>query len=107
MARNSFIRSVKNTEPYAQHSAGGIFLFSFLPGVGKPACDAFFAGFLAGYLFYDITHYAIHHFNLRSKFWMDLKHHHMIHHYKDPDNGYGVSSKFWDLIFRTTFKKNY
>jgi sterol desaturase/sphingolipid hydroxylase (fatty acid hydroxylase superfamily) len=29
----------------------------------------------------------------------------MIHHYTDPDNGYGVSSKFWDHIYRTTFTK--
>src|SRR6185436_16155399 len=52
------------------------------------------------FLFYDMTHYAVHHFNLKSKFWLELKNHHMIHHYKDDHNGYGVSSKFWDLIFR-------
>ena len=79
------------------------FLFRFL--LGPELVAPFFAGFIVGYLFYDMTHYAVHHFNLKSKFWLDLKHHHMIHHYKDMDNGYGVSSKFWDLIFRTTFKK--
>ena len=79
------------------------FLFRFL--LGPENVFPFFAGFITGYLFYDMTHYAVHHFNLKSKFWLDLKHHHMIHHYKDMHNGYGVSSKFWDLIFRTTFKK--
>ncbi len=83
-----------------------LFYFLFYLILGKQDVMPFFSGFLAGYLFYDMTHYAVHHFNLRSKFWLELKHHHMIHHYKDPDNGYGVSSKFWDLIFRTTFKKN-
>jgi len=78
-------------------------LFRFLLG---PAFVApFFVGFITGYLFYDMTHYAVHHFNLKNKFWLDLKQHHMLHHYKDMDNGYGVSSKFWDLVFRTTFKK--
>ena len=52
-----------------------------------------------------MTHYAIHHYNFKSKFWLDLKQHHMRHHYLDAHNGFGVSSKFWDLIFRTTFRR--
>lgn len=79
------------------------FLFKFL--LGGTMVFPFFAGFLMGYLFYDMTHYAIHHFNFKGKFWLDLKQYHMLHHYKDMNNGYGVSSKFWDLIFRTTFSK--
>ena len=82
-----------------------LFYFLFYILLGKQQVMPFFAGFIIGYLFYDMTHYAIHHFNLKSKFWLELKNHHMIHHYKDPENGYGVSSKFWDLIFRTMFKK--
>jgi sterol desaturase/sphingolipid hydroxylase (fatty acid hydroxylase superfamily) len=79
------------------------FMFRFI--LGEVLVAPFFIGFIFGYLFYDMTHYAVHHFNLKSKFWLELKQHHMIHHYKDMDNGYGVSSKFWDLIFRTQFKK--
>ena len=79
------------------------FLFKFF--IGDSYVFPFFAGFLLGYLIYDMIHYAVHHFNLKSKFWLDLKQYHMLHHYKDMDNGYGVSSKFWDLIFRTTFGK--
>jgi sterol desaturase/sphingolipid hydroxylase (fatty acid hydroxylase superfamily) len=79
------------------------FLFKFL--LGGIMVFPFFAGFLLGYLFYDMVHYAIHHYNFKSKFWLDLKQYHMLHHYKDMNNGYGVSSKFWDLIFRTTFPK--
>lgn len=65
----------------------------------------FFAGFILGYLFYDITHYAIHHFNMHSKFWLNIKNHHMLHHYQDEFKGYGVSSPIWDFIFGTTFSK--
>ncbi len=79
------------------------FLFKFL--LGGIMVFPFFAGFLSGYLFYDMVHYAIHHYSFKSKFWLDLKQYHMLHHYKDMNNGYGVSSKFWDLIFRTTFPK--
>lgn len=82
-----------------------LFYFLFYWLIGSVNVAPFFVGFIAGYLFYDISHYAIHHFNFKSKFWLSLKHHHMIHHYKDDHNGFGVSSKFWDLVFRTTFNK--
>lgn len=77
------------------------FLFRFL--IGDISVHPFFAGFLIGYLFYDITHYAVHHFNMHSKFWLAIKNHHIKHHYQDPDRGYGVSSPLWDYVFRTNY----
>ncbi len=82
-----------------------LFYFTFLYLLGERYLAPFFSGLVLGYLFYDMTHYALHHLNFKSKFCLDLKQHHMIHHYSDPDNGFGVSTKFWDLIYRTTFKK--
>lgn len=64
---------------------------------------AFYPGFIGGYLVYDMTHYAIHHFNFKSGIWKKIKQHHMLHHYQDPSRGYGVSSDFWDNIFRSHF----
>lgn len=78
------------------------FLFRFL--IGQIYVYPFFAGFLVGYLFYDITHYAIHHFNMHSKFWLEIKNHHMRHHYLDPNKGFGVSSPLWDMIIGTNFR---
>jgi len=66
---------------------------------------AFFPGFLLGYLVYDMTHYAIHHFNFKGGFWKKIKQHHMLHHYADASKGYGVSSPLWDKIFRSDFIK--
>jgi sterol desaturase/sphingolipid hydroxylase (fatty acid hydroxylase superfamily) len=60
------------------------------------------AGFLIGYLLYDLTHYATHHFPMRTGYLKFIKRYHMMHHYKDPDVRFGVSSPFWDYIFRTT-----
>lgn len=77
------------------------FLFRFL--IGEVSVIPFFAGFLTGYLFYDITHYAVHHFNMHSKFWLAIKNHHIKHHFQDPDKGYGVSSPIWDYVFRTQY----
>jgi len=83
-----------------------LFYLLFRVLLGPVNVAPFFVGFLTGYLFYDMTHYAIHHYNFKSKFWLKLKQHHMLHHYHDMHNGFGVSSAFWDLIFRTTFKRN-
>lgn len=62
-----------------------------------------FAGLIFGYLCYDMIHYATHHFPMRGRVGLWLKHHHMLHHYQDNTFGYGVSSPFWDWIFRTSF----
>jgi len=60
-----------------------------------------FSGFVAGYLAYDMIHYATHHFPMRSGYWKYLKRHHMAHHYKTPDKLFGVSSPAWDYVFGT------
>ncbi|MCW9096910.1 MAG: sterol desaturase family protein [Ignavibacteriaceae bacterium] len=82
-----------------------LFFFIFRLIFGESLMLPFFAGFILGYLFYDISHYAIHHFNMHSKFWLAIKNHHMLHHYQDEYKGYGVSSPFWDYVFRTDFIK--
>ena len=60
------------------------------------------AGFMLGYLTYDLTHYATHHFPMRSGYAKYLKRYHMAHHYKDPNTRFGVSSPLWDWVFGTT-----
>ncbi len=82
-----------------------LFYYIFLAILGKGFVAPFFIGFLTGYLFYDMTHYAVHHFNIHNSFWLALKKHHMKHHFMDPDKGYGVSSPIWDKIIGTDFPK--
>ncbi|HKI79299.1 MAG TPA: sterol desaturase family protein [Ignavibacteriaceae bacterium] len=79
------------------------FLFEAIFGVVYVA--PFFVGFIAGYLFYDLTHYAIHHFNMHSKFWLAIKKHHIKHHFENSEKGFGVSSPLWDEIVGTNFPK--
>lgn len=76
-------------------------LFRLILGVNFVA--PFFIGFLIGYLFYDLSHYAIHHFNMHNKFWLAIKNHHMKHHYQDSSKGFGVSTPIWDVIIGTNF----
>jgi sterol desaturase/sphingolipid hydroxylase (fatty acid hydroxylase superfamily) len=61
----------------------------------------FFAGFLIGYLCYDYTHYAIHHFAMSSAVGKYLKNHHMKHHFMTHGARWGVSSPIWDIVFGT------
>jgi sterol desaturase/sphingolipid hydroxylase (fatty acid hydroxylase superfamily) len=65
----------------------------------------FFVGFLTGYLVYDMTHYAIHHYNMHNIFWLKIKNHHMKHHYLNSRKGFGVSSPVWDEIMGTNFEE--
>lgn len=60
-----------------------------------------FSGFILGYLIYDLTHYATHHFPMRSGYLKFLKRYHIQHHYKTPNARFGVSSPVWDYVFRT------
>jgi sterol desaturase/sphingolipid hydroxylase (fatty acid hydroxylase superfamily) len=84
-------------------ATGFYFLFNaFLPAY---YVFGFFPGFILGYLIYDISHYAIHHFNFKGDIWKKIKQHHMLHHYQDPEKGYGVSSPLWDKVFRSDFIK--
>ncbi len=81
-----------------------IFYFGYKALLGASMAAPFFAGFVLGYLCYDMLHYAVHHANIKSKWFMDIKAHHLKHHFKDPDNGFGVSSTLWDKIIGTEYK---
>jgi 4-hydroxysphinganine ceramide fatty acyl 2-hydroxylase len=79
------------------------FFFLFKAILGGISVAPFYIGFIAGYLFYDISHYAIHHFNMHSRFWLAIKNHHMRHHYQNPELGFGVSTPLWDVILKTNY----
>ncbi len=60
----------------------------------------FFAGFFVGYLMYSFVHRSIH-VRRPPKRFKHLWLHHNLHHFKYPDKAFGVSSRFWDRVFRT------
>ncbi|KAJ4404583.1 fatty acid alpha-hydroxylase [Gnomoniopsis sp. IMI 355080] len=62
-----------------------------------------FAGGIFGYTCYDMTHYFLHHQNL-PLWYKQLKKYHLEHHFLDYENGFGVTSKFWDVVFGTEIK---
>ncbi|WP_295127086.1 sterol desaturase family protein [uncultured Chitinophaga sp.] len=69
----------------------------------RQATFMFFPGFILGYLIYGTMHYAIHAFNPPFKWMKALWRNHHLHHYKDHDRGFGVSTSIWDHVFGTFF----
>ena len=69
---------------------------------GEQLAPALGAGFFAGYLIYDMTHYYLHHFRPRGRLGRILRERHMRHHFQDETRGFGISAPYWDDIFGTS-----
>jgi sterol desaturase/sphingolipid hydroxylase (fatty acid hydroxylase superfamily) len=79
-----------------------LFVAAFVLIFGTPLAWAVSAGFLAGYLAYDMLHYALHHHRQpRTALERRLRELHMRHHFEDETRGYGISAPWWDLVFGT------
>jgi len=78
-----------------------IFWAIFYFTTGAANAEPLYVGFGIGYLMYDGTHYAVHHFKQTTRIGKYIKRHHMLHHHMDHDGGFGVSTPLWDIVFRT------
>jgi sterol desaturase/sphingolipid hydroxylase (fatty acid hydroxylase superfamily) len=78
-------------------------LFKFIIG---DYTYGFLPGFITGYSLYLIVHYVVHAYQPPKNFLKALWINHGIHHYKDHERAFGVSSPLWDYVFRTTPKKS-
>ncbi len=67
----------------------GDFVFAFLPG------------FLTGYALYLLIHYIVHAYAPPKKIFKALWINHSVHHYKEGEVIFGVSSPLWDYIYGT------
>jgi dihydroceramide fatty acyl 2-hydroxylase len=82
-----------------------LFCLGFWAVLGSPDFLAFSAGFLAGYLFYDMTHYYLHHHRPTTRLGKWLRELHMRHHFQDDTAGFGISAPYWDFVFRTGVRR--
>ena len=78
-----------------------LFVLGFWAVLGSPLFLPFAAGFLAGYLLYDMTHYHLHHHKPKTWVGRRLRELHMRHHFQDDTVGFGISAPYWDKVFRT------
>jgi len=59
------------------------------------------SGFMSGYLWYVSVHHMAHHWHpAHSGYLYSIKRNHAMHH-TDEANNFGVTSLFWDRVFRT------
>jgi sterol desaturase/sphingolipid hydroxylase (fatty acid hydroxylase superfamily) len=66
---------------------------------------AFLPGFLVGYASYLAVHYMVHAYQPPKNFLKVLWVNHGIHHYKNGEIVFGVSSPLWDYVFGTMQEK--
>ena len=78
-----------------------IFYGLFVLSLGADHATAFGAGFLSGYLAYDMLHYHVHHHRPKTRVGKKLRELHMRHHFQDDTTGFGISAPYWDTVFRT------
>jgi len=82
-----------------------VFYALFVLVLGGERAYAFGAGFLAGYLFYDMVHYHLHHHTPRTRLGKWLRELHMRHHFQDDERGFGISAPYWDRVFGTMHRR--
>src|ERR1700759_5241752 len=77
------------------------FYVLFYVVLGADRAPAFGAGFLAGYLLYDMFHYHLHHHTPRTRAGKWLRELHMRHHFQDDERGFGIRAPDWDRVVGT------
>jgi dihydroceramide fatty acyl 2-hydroxylase len=82
-----------------------IFYALFVIVLGGDRATAFGAGFLAGYLAYDMIHYHLHHHTPKTRAGKWLRELHMRHHFQDDERGFGISAPYWDRVFGTMHRR--
>ena len=75
--------------------------FLLIGSAGLADGSAIFAGLLSGYLTFIVMHYAVHRWPIEPDSWLySAKMRHLTHHRLENCN-YGVTTIFWDIVFRT------
>ena len=95
------------SDPDAERSSLSTPLLAFPIGsllIGIAGVDdgsAIFAGLLLGYLAFIAVHYAVHRLPIEPNSWLyPARMRHLTHHRLENCN-YGVTTGFWDVVFRT------
>lgn len=69
--------------------------------VGRGMAASWIAGLLLGYLSYVVAHWAVHHVNGSYFPLRRLKRQHALHHHRNQNANFGVTTAFWDRVFGT------
>jgi sterol desaturase/sphingolipid hydroxylase (fatty acid hydroxylase superfamily) len=81
-----------------------VFAVSFVPVAAYSLllANAVSVGMLLGYAFYMMVHHACHFWTLTPGGYLyRVRRHHSVHHFRDHDGNFGVTSSLWDRVFGT------
>jgi len=81
-----------------------VFLISFVPvaTLAPALAIGLSAGMLTGYTVYLLVHHVIHfRAPMPGTYFYRARLHHALHHYRDDEGNYGVTTSFWDRVFGT------
>jgi len=84
--------------------AGGVLFFitcRFL--FGPVYCFPVITSLITIYVVYEWMHYAAHNYNFKNPLLQKLKKHHLLHHFKDNEKGFGFITTGWDDLTGTSF----
>jgi sterol desaturase/sphingolipid hydroxylase (fatty acid hydroxylase superfamily) len=77
---------------------------TFLTG-GWQLATFLYAGFMLGYLFYELLDFEAHHGKAKGRIMRYYKKYHLQHHHADENARYGVTSPVFDYLFGTYYLK--
>jgi sterol desaturase/sphingolipid hydroxylase (fatty acid hydroxylase superfamily) len=65
------------------------------------------AGVCQGYVTEEWVHHSVHYYNFRNRYWRHIKKYHLYHHTSQGmERGFGITSAFWDGVFKTRFPED-
>ena len=85
--------------PAVTLSVGALILALLVAIAGAGLGAIAFAGFTAGYLAYDLVHYACHQLDMPGL--RGLKRRHLAHHFAGQEANFAVTFPLWDRVFGT------
>lgn len=97
MAHHQHPRRGSVTAPYTLPIVAALELLAVL----KPGVAPVITGFLSGYLAFLVIHWLMHHDEVRGDALPRLTEMHEVHHHGGSERWFGVTTVFWDRVFRT------
>ena len=62
------------------------------------------AGLIQSYVAEEWVHHCLHYYNFRNPYFKHIKRYHLYHHTSGGiKTGFGITSGFWDIVFKTRF----
>lgn len=90
--------------PLVSLLGGVVFYVLCLLIFGPVFCYPVLMALVSIYVAYEWMHFAAHNYHFNNRLFKKLKKHHLLHHFKDNEKGFGFITTQWDELTGTDFK---